>query len=83
MAGPDVPDSDLIAAMRERDEGALRTLYERHAGWMSARLMRRCADRDVVADALQDTFVSAWNGAAKFPWRRGGRRLALGDRGTP
>ncbi len=66
MAGPEVSDSDLIAAMRERDEGALRTLYERHAGWMSARLMRRCADRDVVADALQDTFVSAWNGAAKF-----------------
>jgi len=52
--------------MRDRDETALRTLYERHAGWMSARLLRRCSDRDVVADALQDTFVSAWNGAARF-----------------
>lgn len=66
MAGPHPSDADLIARMRERDEAALRTLYERHAGWMSARLLRRCADRDVVADTLQDTFVSAWNGAARF-----------------
>ena len=66
MAGGDLSDADLVAGMRERDEGALRALYERHAGWLSTRLLRRCADREVVADALQDTFVSAWNGAAKF-----------------
>lgn len=66
MAGADLSDADLVAGMRERDEGALRALYERHAGWLSARLLRRCADREVVTDALQDTFVSAWNGAAKF-----------------
>lgn len=66
MAGPDRTDSDLIKAMSVGDEGALRLLYERHAGWISARLRRRCANRDVVADVLQDTFVAAWNGAAKF-----------------
>jgi RNA polymerase sigma-70 factor (ECF subfamily) len=66
MAGPDLSDADLIAGMVERDEGALRELYERHAGWMSARLRRRCADREAVDDVLQDTFVSAWNGARKF-----------------
>ena len=59
-------DVDLVAAMCERDEGALRLLYERHAGWISSRLRRRCVDREVVADALQDTFVAAWDGAGKF-----------------
>jgi RNA polymerase sigma-70 factor (ECF subfamily) len=66
MGGPERSDRDLLAAVASRDEGALRLLYERHAGWVSARLLRRCADREVVADVLQDTFVSAWNGAGRF-----------------
>ncbi len=66
MAAADLSDVDLVAAMSERDEGALRMLYERHAGWISARLRRRCADREVVVDVLQDTFVSAWGAAARF-----------------
>ena len=44
----------------ERDMGAFRTLYERHAGWLAVRLARRCNDRDLVADAVQDTFVAVW-----------------------
>ena len=35
----------------------------RHAAWIAARLAPRCSDREAVADALQDTFVAAWNGA--------------------
>jgi RNA polymerase sigma-70 factor (ECF subfamily) len=59
-------DTALVRAMSEGDEGALRALYERHAGWLLARLRRRCSDREVVADTLQDTFVAAWNGAGRF-----------------
>ncbi len=59
-------DTDLVRAMAGEDEGALRDLYDRHAPWISARLARRCADRDAVADTLQDTFVAAWRGAASF-----------------
>ncbi|MGA8980490.1 MAG: RNA polymerase sigma factor, partial [Pedococcus sp.] len=59
-------DVDLVAAMSERDEGALRLLYERHAGWISSRLRRRCVDAEVVATVLQDTFVAAWDGAGRF-----------------
>jgi RNA polymerase sigma-70 factor, ECF subfamily len=66
MTGVDSLDVELVAAVAARDEGALRQLYERHAGWISTRLLRRCADREVVSDVLQDTFVAAWNGAAKF-----------------
>src|SRR6478672_740341 len=50
-------DEMLLLAVAERDMGAFRTLYERHAGWLAIRLTRRCNDRDLVADAIQDTFV--------------------------
>jgi len=53
-------DETLLAAVAERDMGAFRTLYERHAGWLAIRLARRCNDRDLVADAIQDTFVAVW-----------------------
>jgi RNA polymerase sigma factor (sigma-70 family) len=53
-------DETLLLAVAERDMGAFRTLYERHAGWLAVRLARRCNDRDLVADAVQDTFVAVW-----------------------
>ena len=42
-------DESLLLAVAERDLGAFRTLYERHAGWLTIRLARRCNDRDLVA----------------------------------
>jgi RNA polymerase sigma-70 factor, ECF subfamily len=66
MAGCDSTDADLVKAMAEKGEDALSQLYDRHAGWITARLARRCSDRDAVADVLQDTFVAAWNGAGRF-----------------
>jgi RNA polymerase sigma factor (sigma-70 family) len=53
-------DETLLLAVAERDMGAFRTLYERHAGWLAIRLARRCNDHDLVADAVQDTFVAVW-----------------------
>lgn len=57
---------DLVHAVAEGDSAALKELHDRHAPWLSVRLMRRCNDPDVVADALQDTFVAAWKGASRF-----------------
>jgi RNA polymerase sigma-70 factor (ECF subfamily) len=59
MEGPP-SDETLLVAVAERDIGAFRALYERHAGWLALRLARRCNDRDLVADAVQDTFVAVW-----------------------
>ena len=59
MEGPP-GDEMLLAGVAERDIGAFRVLYERHAGWLALRLARRCNDRDLVADAVQDTFVAVW-----------------------
>src|SRR6201985_1677580 len=53
-------DEMLLAAVAGRDMGALRVLYDRHAGWLAIRLARRCTDRDLVADAIQDPFVAVW-----------------------
>src|SRR5256885_5090418 len=59
MEGPR-SDETLLAGVAERDIGAFRALYERHAGWLAIRLARRCNDCDLVADAIQDTFVAVW-----------------------
>src|SRR6266516_3386389 len=42
-------DEALLLAVAERDMGAFRVLYERHAGWLAVRLARRCNDGDIVA----------------------------------
>jgi RNA polymerase sigma-70 factor (ECF subfamily) len=65
-AWSDRPDAELVAALAGEDLTALRELYDRHAGWLSVRLSRRCSDRDLVADALQDTFTAAWRGSGRF-----------------
>ena len=44
-------DADLLRSVAEGDEVALRTLVERHAGWLKLRLCRRTGDEDLVADA--------------------------------
>jgi len=76
-------DEMLLAAVAERDMGAFRALYERHAGWLAIRLARRCNDRDLVADAVQDTFVAVWQKPRGFrgdgdiaAWLWGGSRSA-------
>jgi RNA polymerase sigma-70 factor (ECF subfamily) len=64
----DVPrsDADLLMAVADGDRGALRELHERHAPWVLARLRRRCADPDIVAEAVQDTFVAVWRSARQW-----------------
>jgi RNA polymerase sigma-70 factor (ECF subfamily) len=65
-----VDDAALITAIAQGDRDALAELYGRHAPWLQIRLRRRCADDDLVAEALQETFVAAWRGAGR--WRGDG-----------
>jgi RNA polymerase sigma-70 factor, ECF subfamily len=65
MEGPP-SDATLLVGVAERDIGAFRTLYERHAGWLALRLARRCNDSELVADAVQDTFVAIWQKPRSF-----------------
>ena len=77
-------DAALLRAVARGDEGALAALYDRHAGWLTVRLTRRCALPDVVDHAVQDTFFAVWRAArgyrgrgdvAAFIWGIGIRRL--------
>ncbi|WP_433545700.1 RNA polymerase sigma factor [Streptomyces sp. CA-294286] len=65
-SGAERPDDDaaLLRAVAQGDAAALGALHDRHAGWLHARLTRRCADPETVRDVLQDTFVTVWRSAA-------------------
>ena len=82
-AGPR-EDAALLRAVARGDEAALAALYDRHAGWLTVRLSRRCGSPDVVDHAVQDTFLALWRQAgsyrdrgdvAAFIWGIGVRRL--------
>lgn len=62
-------DCELLAAMADLDRGALRDFHARHAPWVTSRLRRRCADSDVVAEAVQDTFVAVWRSPSSWDGR--------------
>lgn len=77
-------DAELLRGVARGDEGSLGALYDRHAGWLTVRMTRRCARPDVVDHAVQDTFLALWRGAgeyrgngdvAAFIWGIGIRRL--------
>jgi RNA polymerase sigma-70 factor, ECF subfamily len=59
-------DGELLAAVRDRDRGALSELYGRHESWLTVRLAYRCNDRGTVEEAVQDTFVKVWNLAGRY-----------------
>jgi RNA polymerase sigma-70 factor (ECF subfamily) len=83
--GAEEPDDiALLRSVTRGDEAALAALYDRHAGWLTVRMSRRCAMPDVVDQAVQDTFLALWRGAsgyrgggdvAAFIWGIGIRRL--------
>lgn len=91
-AAPDRDDAALVAAVKAGERGALAELYTRHAAWLLLRLQRRCSDRSLVDEVVQDTFVAVWRGAASFAgtgevaawiWGIGARRLVDALRRRP
>lgn len=62
----DCTDAELLRAVGEGDEAALRVLFDRHAAWITLRLRHRTTSEELVSEALQDTFVAVWRGASKF-----------------
>lgn len=59
-------DAELLNAISEGQVSALRTLHERHAPWLAARLRHRSNDVNVVDEAIQDTFVTVWRRASDY-----------------
>ncbi|MDX2646379.1 RNA polymerase sigma factor [Streptomyces sp. PA03-1a] len=77
-------DDALMRAIARGDTQALADLYDRHSGWLHARLTRRCPDPETVREVLQDTFMAAWRSAGThgggaaggWLWVIAARRLA-------
>ncbi|TRV76128.1 RNA polymerase sigma factor [Streptomyces sp. 130] len=63
-SGDDRSDEALLRAVAQGDTAALAAFYDRHAGWLLARLARRCPDPETVREVVQDTFVTVWRSAA-------------------
>jgi RNA polymerase sigma factor (sigma-70 family) len=63
------PDAELIALLDrigQRDEAALRLLYERSAPKLFGLAMRVVRQREWAEDVLQESFLSIWRAAADY-----------------
>ena len=58
-------DGELIAAVADGDDTALRELFGRHAPWLAARLRSVLSAVD-TEDVLQETFLAVWRGAGGY-----------------
>ncbi|MEV0849236.1 RNA polymerase sigma factor [Streptomyces sp. NPDC049954] len=65
-------DGALLRAVSAGQHEALGTFYDRHSGWLHARLNRRCGDPELVREVVQDTFVTVWRSAGGFRGREAG-----------
>ncbi|RIV41516.1 RNA polymerase sigma factor [Micromonospora radicis] len=63
-------EGELVRRVARGDRRAFDELYRRTAPWLEVRLRRRCADQDIVAEVLQDTFLAVWRAAGSFAGTR-------------
>jgi RNA polymerase sigma-70 factor (ECF subfamily) len=64
-------EAQLLRRIARADLEAFDELYRRTSPWLALRLGRRCADENLVAEVLQDTYVSVWQVAGSYSDRRG------------
>jgi RNA polymerase sigma-70 factor, ECF subfamily len=62
-----MPDEEeLVRRVAKGDRAAFEQLYRRTAPWLAVRLRRRCADDQLVAEVMQDTYLAVWRAAGGF-----------------
>jgi|UniRef100_A0AAU3I3R4 RNA polymerase sigma-70 factor (ECF subfamily) len=67
MKAPDEPDEErLVRLVARGDRAAFEELYRRTSPWMAVRLRRRCADDEIVAEVMQETYLAVWRAAGAF-----------------
>ena len=55
--------------VRRRDKAAMKVLYDRYVGYLTAVCARYIPDDDEVKDILQEAFIKAFQSMDKFTWR--------------
>ncbi|QSB12985.1 sigma-70 family RNA polymerase sigma factor [Natronosporangium hydrolyticum] len=53
-------EGELLRRVARGDRSAFDEFYRRTAPWLTVRLRRRCADEDLVAEVLQETYLAVW-----------------------
>jgi RNA polymerase sigma-70 factor (ECF subfamily) len=59
-------EESLVRGIARGDRGAFEELYRRTSPWLAVRLRRRCADDELIAEVMQETFLAVWRAAAAF-----------------
>ncbi|GAB1513786.1 RNA polymerase sigma factor [Actinophytocola sp. KF-1] len=59
-------EEELVRAVAKGDRTAFEQLYRRTSPWLAVRLRRRCADDQIVAEVLQETYLAVWRAAGSF-----------------
>lgn len=75
VAAPELSDDDADAAIARAwvagTDGAVRAAWDRYGTMVHTFCARAVADRDLAADCVQETFVSAWRSRDRFDPARG------------
>lgn len=56
----------LVRLVAKGDRAAFEEFYRRTAPWLAVRLRRRCADEQIVAEVMQETYLAVWRAAHAF-----------------
>jgi RNA polymerase sigma-70 factor (ECF subfamily) len=65
-------DGDLLRRIARGDRAAFEEFYRRTSPWLAVRLRRRCADDQIVAEVLQESYLAVWRAAGAFVGAGGG-----------
>jgi RNA polymerase sigma-70 factor (ECF subfamily) len=73
----EVDEAELLRRVGRGDGAAFEELYRRTSPWLLTRLARRCADEQLVAEVMQETYLAVWRAGASFASARiGGSAVA-------
>ncbi|MCG8917548.1 RNA polymerase sigma factor [Actinokineospora sp. PR83] len=56
----------LLRRAAAGDRAAFEEFYTRTSPWLAVRLRKRCADEQLVAEVVQDTYLAVWRAAGSF-----------------
>lgn len=62
----ELDEERLVRLVATGDRAAFDELYRRTAPWLAVRLRRRCADEQIVAEVMQETYLAVWRAAGAF-----------------
>ncbi|KZB87528.1 RNA polymerase sigma factor [Amycolatopsis regifaucium] len=66
MKGTEPDEEQLVRRTAKGDRAAFEELYRRTSPWLAVRLRRRCADEQIVAEVMQETYLAVWRAAGAF-----------------